>query len=112
MDMIHVTDVARANILAAQADASDVALNVASQTETSLLDLAAELASAMGREDLKTTHQAARAVNPVPRRLGSAERARDLLGFEARVSRRDGIRDLVSWWRDERNQATRREDAT
>ncbi len=110
MDMIHVTDVARANILAAQADASDVAVNVASQTETSLLDLAAELASAMGHEDLRPVHQAARAVNPVPRRLGSTERARDLLSFEARVSRREGIRDLVSWWRDERNQTTLRED--
>ncbi|WP_299359647.1 NAD-dependent epimerase/dehydratase family protein [uncultured Paracoccus sp.] len=108
MDMIHVTDVARANILAAQADASDVALNVASQTETSLLHLAAELASAMDREDLVPVHEAARAVNPVPRRLGSAERARELLGFETRVSRRDGIRDLVSWWRDEYSQTTRR----
>ncbi len=109
MDMIHVSDVARANILAAQVEASDVVLNVASQTETSLIDFAAELASAMDRPDLKPVHEAARAVNPVPRRLGSAELARDLLGFEAGVPRRDGIRDLVSWWRSERTGSKQEE---
>lgn len=105
MDMIHVTDVARANILAARGGASDVVLNVASETETSLIDLARELALAMGREDLQPVHQAARAVNPVPRRLGSAKLARDLLGFQASVPLRDGIRELVSWWRAERDRA-------
>ncbi len=109
MDMIHVTDVARANVLAAQAEASDVVLNVATETETSLLDFAFELGSAMGREDLVPVHQAARAVNPVPRRLGSASAARELLAFEAQVPRRDGIRDLVSWWRAERAETEREE---
>lgn len=109
MDMIHVTDVARANLLAAQAEADDVVLNVASQTETSLLDLARSLALVMGREDLVPLHQAARAVNPVPRRLGSADLARGLLGFEASVPPEEGIRDLVSWWRSERVQAEQKE---
>ena len=104
MDMIHVTDVARANILAARAGASDVVLNVASQGETSLLDLARALAGVMGRPDLAPVHQAARAINPVPRRLGSARRARALLGFDARVPMEEGVRDLVSWWRAEREQ--------
>ena len=38
-------------------------------------------------------HQEARAVNPVPRRLGSTRRAEDGLGFSATVSRTDGIRE-------------------
>ena len=101
MDMIHVTDVARANILAARAEVSDVVFNVASQSETSLLDLARELAAAMGRSDLRPIHQAARAVNPVPRRLGSAEAARQALGFEARVELADGLLELVAWWQSE-----------
>ena len=46
------------------------------------------------------------AINPVPRRLGSAERARDLLGFEAGVTSGEGVRDLVSWWRAERARAS------
>ncbi|SHJ27523.1 SDR family NAD(P)-dependent oxidoreductase [Wenxinia saemankumensis] len=111
MDMIHVTDVARANVLAAVSEASDVVLNVASETETSLLDLAATLARAMGRDGLSPVHHPARAVNPVPRRLGSAELARDLLGYEARVPLDEGIRDLVGWWRGQRAGADLKESA-
>lgn len=105
MDMIHVTDVARANILAAQAPVSDVVLNVASQTETSLLDLAHGMAAAMGRPELKPVHQAARAINPVPRRLGSARLAESLIGFRATVPLDDGLRGLVDWWRQEQAAA-------
>ncbi len=111
MDMIHVTDVARANILAAQAPVSDVVLNVASQTETSLLDLAHGMAAAMGRPELKPVHQAARAINPVPRRLGSARLAESLIGFRATVPLDDGLRGLVDWWRQEQ-AATIAEEAT
>ena len=112
MDMIHVADVARANLLAAQAEASDVVFNVATETETSLLDFAKELASAMGRDDLVPIHQEARAVNPVPRRLGSAQRALEGLGFAPKVSRIDGIGDLVDWWRTERRESTLKEKAS
>ncbi len=107
MDMIHVADIARANLLAAQADASDVVFNVGSGAETSLLDLAAELADEMDRPWLSPVHEPARAVNPVPRRLASTNAARDALGFEARIGRREGIRDLVAWWRAERAEAAR-----
>ena len=53
MDMIHVHDVARANILAAEGRRRATAVyNVGSETETSLLDLARELGRAMGRPTL------------------------------------------------------------
>src|SRR6202022_1247265 len=48
MDFVHVRDVARANILGAKANISDEVFNVASGTETSLLELAQSLAKAMG----------------------------------------------------------------
>lgn len=99
MDMIHVRDIARANILAAVAPASDVALNVGSGAETSLLDLARLLSRVMGRGDLVPVHQEARAVNPVPKRLADVSRAREAIGFEARVPLADGIAELVDWWR-------------
>ncbi len=73
MDMIHVRDVARANILAAKADASDTVFNVGTETETSLLGLAHIMAAEMGRPDLAPEHLPERAVNPVPRRLASTE---------------------------------------
>lgn len=102
MDMVHVRDVARANILAARAGVSDAVFNVGDESETSLLDLARALAAAMGRPDLVPIHEAERAVNPVPRRLASGAAAAAALGFRTGIAREDGIRDLVSWWRAER----------
>jgi UDP-glucose 4-epimerase len=101
MDMIHVRDIARANILAAKAPASDAVYNVGSETETSLLELAHELGRAMDRPGLVPEHQAERAVNPVPRRLASGAAAAADLGFRPTISFAEGIRDLVDWWRAE-----------
>jgi UDP-glucose 4-epimerase len=101
MDMIHVTDVARANILAAVADATDVALNVGSGTETSLLDLARALARVMGRPNLAPVFQPARSVNPVPRRLAATTEARRRIGAVAQTSLEEGLAGLVAWWHNE-----------
>lgn len=98
MDFIYVTDIARANILAAQSDVSDVIFNIASATETSLNDLAYALAHVMG-SDLEPEYGPERSVNPVPRRLADVTSARDLLGFTAEVDLEAGLRDLVEWWR-------------
>jgi UDP-glucose 4-epimerase len=98
MDFVYATDIARANVLAAQADVSDEVFNVASGTETSLEELAASLASAMGKE-LHIERGPERKVNPVPRRLADTARAKALLGFEARVDLDEGMRQLVAWWR-------------
>lgn len=102
MDMVHVSDVARANILAARAPALDAVFNIGSGVETSLLDLARELAKAMGRPDLHPIHAAERNINPVPRRLAAITAARDTIGFSSKVARDVGIRNLVAWWRSER----------
>ena len=101
MDMIHVRDIARANILAAKASATDAVYNVGSETETSLLGLAHELGRAMDRPNLVPEHQPERAVNPVPRRLASGAAAAADLGFRPTIGFPEGIRDLVAWWRAE-----------
>lgn len=103
MDMIHVTDIARANVLAAASDASDVVYNVGSGTETSLRDLAIVLAKVFDREDLVPVHEAERAVNPVPKRLADVSAARDEIGFESTVDLETGIAELVDWWWRERD---------
>jgi UDP-glucose 4-epimerase len=102
MDMIHVRDVARANILAAVAPASDIALNVGTGQETSLLDLARLLSEVMGRPGLEPVFQPVRAVNPVPRRLADVTLAREAVGFEATIALSDGLAELVGWWRDQK----------
>ncbi|MBZ8134445.1 SDR family NAD(P)-dependent oxidoreductase [Afifella sp. IM 167] len=105
MDLVHVADVARANILAAKSPVTDVALNVGSGKETSLLALAEAFCSILGRPGLKPVHVEARAVNPVPRRLASTELARELLGFETTIDVSEGLRDLTAWWRAEQQAA-------
>ncbi|MFH5927194.1 NAD-dependent epimerase/dehydratase family protein [Roseomonas xinghualingensis] len=102
MDMIQVKDVARANILAAISPASDVALNVGSGEETSLLELAHLLARIMGQPGTQLIFQEARSVNPVPRRLADTTAAREAIGFEAAIPLADGMADLVEWWREQR----------
>lgn len=99
MDLVHVKDVARANILAATSSATDVALNVGTGRETSLLDLARLLAKAMKREGLDPVHEPERAVNPVPRRLCDPSAARQLIGFEPKLDLEIGMVELVEWWR-------------
>lgn len=102
MDMVHVDDIARANVLAARAPASDVALNIGSGTETSLLQLAQMIAVAMGEEALTPMHQAERAVNPVPKRLADVSLAAELIGYAPSVPLDQGLRGLVAWWREEK----------
>ncbi|EEB85488.1 NAD-dependent epimerase/dehydratase family protein [Roseobacter sp. GAI101] len=101
MDMIHVRDVARANILAAKAPVTDRVYNVGSGTETSLLELAHHLAAGMGRPDIKPGHAPERAVNPVPRRLADVSAATKDLGFSTEIGLEEGLADLISWWRAE-----------
>jgi UDP-glucose 4-epimerase len=101
MDFIHVSDVARANILAAKTDVSDETINIASGTEISLCELGHALLSAMN-STLDLEFGPERKVNPVSRRLASTHRAKRLLGFRALTTLQDGLRSLVDWWLRER----------
>jgi UDP-glucose 4-epimerase len=101
MDFVHVDDVARANVLALSSDVSDEVFNVARGVETSLNDLAAALARAMGIH-VDAEYGPARSVNAVPRRLASIDKAERMLGFRASVPLDEGLRRLVSWWRSAR----------
>ncbi|HLZ24034.1 MAG TPA: hypothetical protein VKQ30_18120, partial [Ktedonobacterales bacterium] len=90
---------ARANIRALVSDASDIALNVASGTQTTLLELSRMLCEVMGHPELKAEHLEERTVNPVRRRLGSTALARERIGFTTSVSLREGLEELVEWRR-------------
>ncbi|MFJ5302917.1 NAD-dependent epimerase/dehydratase family protein [Streptomyces sp. NPDC088350] len=105
MDFVDVRDIARANLLAAESDLTDEVFNIACGTETSLRDLADGLLEAMGATGLEPEHGPARAVNGVTRRLADTSRAADRLGFTARIDLRTGLKDLVEWWRAEREAA-------
>ncbi|WP_138443648.1 NAD-dependent epimerase/dehydratase family protein [Sinomonas susongensis] len=98
MDFVYTTDVARANIYAAEALVSEGVYNVASGTETSLLALAVALLDAMD-SDLSVEFGPERKVNGVARRLADTTAAARDLGFRAEMPLEEGLRRLVAWWR-------------
>ena len=104
MDFVNARDIARANMLAAKSAVTDEIFNVASGTETSLLELAQMLVRIMD-SSLEPQFQPARKVNAVTRRLADTSKAKRLLGFETEISLEDGLRELVAWWRSEVERA-------
>jgi UDP-glucose 4-epimerase len=98
MDFVHVADIARANLLAAEADVTDDVFNVASGVETSLTELATALAEVMAAKP-EVEYGPARAVNNVARRLADVSAARERIGFTAGIDLHQGLADLVAWWR-------------
>ena len=104
MDFVYVEDVARANVLALAADASDEVFNIASGVETSLTDLADALSRVMNVRRAPE-YGPERKVNAVPRRLASTEKAERVLGFRSSVPLEEGLSRLVTWWRAERVRA-------
>jgi len=98
MDFVSAEDVARANIMAAESDITDEVFNIAAGAEVSLNDLAGTLLKVMGSK-LRPEYGPERKTNPVRRRLADIGKAKRLLGFEARLSLEEGLRELVEWWR-------------
>ncbi|ALG07067.1 NAD-dependent epimerase/dehydratase family protein [Kibdelosporangium phytohabitans] len=101
MDFVHVEDIARANILAAQADVTDTVYNIATATETSLLELAEALQKVMGSTS-ELEFGPARSVNAVTRRLADISAAQRDLGWTPSIGLEDGLASLVTWWRGQR----------
>ena len=98
MDFVYVDDVARAFVLAAEAEVPGEVFNIASGVETSLAALARALIAAMGAS-VAVEHGPERKFTAVPRRWADTRRARDRLAFEAAVGLDDGLARLVAWWR-------------
>jgi UDP-glucose 4-epimerase len=94
-DFIYVGDVARANVLALRSDVRDDVINVCTGTKTSireLVDLLRELSGSKLEPEYRPAPQ-----QLVTDRLGDPAKCRQLLGFEATVPLRDGLRDLIAW---------------
>lgn len=96
MDFVYIDDVTDANIMAMESDVTDEVFNVASGTETSLLELLTVLLKVTGSA-LEPEFLPARSVNPVPRRLADTKKAENLLGFKAKLSVEEGLRRLIEW---------------
>jgi dTDP-L-rhamnose 4-epimerase len=94
-DFVHVTDVARANLLALSAAASDlVAVNVCSGEPHTVGDLAGALAAAVGGPAPVVVGGARPA--DVRHVVASPQRAADLLGFRASIGFAEGVTGLAT----------------
>ncbi|WP_181782070.1 NAD-dependent epimerase/dehydratase family protein [Pseudonocardia pini] len=100
MDFVHVHDIARANVLAAQAPVTDTVFNIATAQEISLAGLAEALLEAMD-SDLTPEFGPARQVNGVTRRLADISAAARELGWKPTIGMDEGLRGLVAWWQAE-----------
>lgn len=92
MDFIHVTDIARAVVLALTSEKGNVPINVGTGIDTTVEELARILIAAVGA-DVEPQF------NPrdvlVSRRAADIERAKDVLGFEAEMDVTTGMTRLV-----------------
>ena len=98
-DFVHVSDVARANILALQADASDEFFNIGMGVKTTIRELVDQLLEITGsnlepeyrpQEQMFVTH-----------RVGSIDKAERLLGFRGAIPLDEGLRSVVAWRRED-----------
>jgi UDP-glucose 4-epimerase len=100
-DFVHVSDVVRANLLAATAEkAPGEIINVASGKSSSLLELIATLKQVIGprAQQLEIEHQAPRA-GDLRESSADISRARALLGYEPRVPLAQGLAGVVEFFR-------------
>jgi UDP-glucose 4-epimerase len=92
MDFIHVQDIARATVMALDAEMDNMPINVGTGIETSVATLARILIAAVG-VDVEPQF------NPrdvlVSRRAADISRAREILGFEAAISVEEGMNNLA-----------------
>lgn len=98
-DFIDVEDVARCNVLALQADATDQFYNVGSGVQTSIKQLC-DLILELKQSDLKVTYKpysADDARRMVQNRIGCPKKAEADLGFRYRYELREGLQKLIAW---------------
>lgn len=94
-DFVYVGDVARANLLAMEAEASGQNYNVGRGVGTSIKELT-ELLLQLTNRDLEIEYQPA-GQTFVTNRIGSVEAAEQDLGFHWQVDLDEGMRRLIEW---------------
>lgn len=94
-DFVHVDDVARANILALKSDATDEFFNVGIGVKTTIDELVGLLLKIS--DSTLTPEYRPQEQMFVTHRVGSTEKAEQMLGFRARVQLEEGLRSVVEW---------------
>lgn len=96
MDFVFVSDIARANLLAAQSNVTDEAFNVGTGIQTSLSELCRLMLDLSGSR-LRPEYRETRKVGNVQARRAAVEKAEKMLGFKSQVTLQEGLRRLMEW---------------
>jgi len=102
-DFIHVDDVAQANILALKSDATDEFFNIGMGVKTSINELVHLLLEISG-SDLQPEYRPQEQMF-VTHRIGSTEKAEQMLGFRAKIALDEGLRSVGEWRRRDQQRA-------
>jgi UDP-glucose 4-epimerase len=94
-DFIYVADVAEANILGMKADCADEFFNIGCGIGTSINELV-DIILELTNSKLKSVY-IPQATSFVTHRIGSTEKAMNLLGFKAHTPLVDGLRHVIEW---------------
>ncbi len=92
-DFVHVRDAAACTVLAMQSDVTKEAFNVGSGTEVTVKEIVTLLLQLTG-STLTPVYQPA-AAGAMTRRVGSCEKAKQMLGFRPSIPFREGLAELV-----------------
>jgi len=98
-DFVSARDVARCNVLSLKSVVSDEFFNVGTGVQTSIRELCDLILQLKGSE-LKVEYKPYSEEDSrrmVQNRIGSTEKAREMLGFEYLDELRDGLLELISW---------------
>lgn len=96
-NMIHVTDIVQANILAMEKSEADYqALNVGADKSYTILEIANMIAEILGK-DIKPAIVNKFRQGDVRHCYADVEKAKKLLGFEAKVDLKEGLKELLGW---------------
>jgi UDP-glucose 4-epimerase len=94
-DFIYIDDVAQANVLGMKAGCADENFNIGMGVGTSINELVGHLLELTG-STLKPEYRA-EAQSFVTHRIGSTQKAEQLLGFRAATPLREGLAKVVAW---------------
>ena len=101
-DFVHVTDVARANVLAMQADKSGECYNVGRGIGTSIKELT-ELLLRLTGSDLEIQYEPA-GQTFVTNRIGCPAKAEADLGYRWTIDLEEGMESLIRWRREAQSE--------
>lgn len=96
IDLVYVTDVVKANILALKSNIINEVFNVSSEKEVSLKELL-NIILKITKSNLKPIYQPRNSKLAV-RSFGRSEKAKKILGFKPEISLEEGLKKVIIWY--------------